>query len=87
MESAYIRQVLEELRYRGDNMKCVETYGDNQGSLSLAKNLEFYQRTKHIAVKYYYIREEVRKGNISLFYVLTEEMAADGLTKALNATI
>ena len=29
MESAYIRQVLEELGYRGDNVKCVETYEDN----------------------------------------------------------
>ena len=29
IESAYIRQVLEELKYRGDNIKCVETYGDN----------------------------------------------------------
>ena len=53
----------------------------------MAENPEFHQRTKHIAVKYHYIREEVRKGNISLFYVPTEEMAADGLTKALNATM
>jgi len=87
MESAYIRQVLEELGYTGEDAKVVETYGDNQGSLSLAENPEFHQRTKHIAVKYHYIREEVRKGNISLFYVPTEEMAADGLTKPLNAAM
>ena len=87
MESAYIRQVLEELGYTGEDAKVVETYGDNQGSLSLAENPEFHQRTKYIAVKYHYIREEVRKGNISLFYVPTKEMAADSLTKPLNAAM
>ncbi len=66
--------------------KCVELTGDNQGALSLAENPEFHQRTKHIAIRYHYLRDRVAKGRIELFYVPTDEMVADGLTKPLTST-
>jgi len=58
--------------------------GDSEGPLSLAENPEFHQRTKHIGVKYHYIREERAKGLIKLWYCPTRDMKADGLTKALG---
>lgn len=85
-ESEYLRQVLKELGYKGMETKCVELTGDNQGALSLAENPEFHQRTKHIAIRYHYLRDRVAKGRIELFYVPTDEMVADGLTKPLAST-
>jgi hypothetical protein len=64
----------------------VEICGDNQGALALAENPEFHQRTKHINVRYHYIRELVEKKQIELFYIPTDENVADGLTKPLDAT-
>ena len=65
-------------------MKCIKIYGDNQGSLALTENPELHQRTKHIAVKYHYLREERSKGVVRFWYCPTEDMAADGLTKPLG---
>jgi hypothetical protein len=57
---------------------------DNNGALLLAKNPIFHERTKHIAVKYHYIRDLIDKGILDLIYVPTKEQKADGFTKALD---
>jgi hypothetical protein len=38
------------------DIKCIKIYGDNKAALGLSENSEMQQRTKHIAVKYHYIR-------------------------------
>ena len=38
---------------------------------------------KHIDVQYHYICEQVSKGLVNLWYIPTEEMAADGVMKPL----
>jgi hypothetical protein len=58
MESAWLRYVFTELGWNSKDVKTVKIFGDNQGSLSLAQNPEFHQRTKHIEVKHHYIREQ-----------------------------
>ena len=59
-------------------------YRDNKGSLDLTANLVFHSRTKHIQVRYHAIRDYVERGEIRLQYIQTDEMLADGLTKALD---
>jgi len=78
-----LRSVFGELGYKGKDARCIRLYGDNQSSLALAENPELHQRTKHIDVKYYYVREQVTEGLVDLWYIPTEEIAADGLTKSL----
>ena len=85
-ESEYLRQVLNEMGYKGEDAQRVELHGDNQGALALAENPEFHQYTKYIATKYHYLRDRVEKGRIELFYVSTEDIVADGLTKPLGTT-
>ncbi len=58
--------------------------GDNQGSITLARNPVFHSRTKHIDIQHYYICDEVTLKRIELSYVPTDQMIADGLTKALT---
>lgn len=43
-----------------------------------------YGRTKHIELRYHFIREKVTEGLIKLTFVLTKDEAADGLTKPLQ---
>jgi hypothetical protein len=74
-----------ELQYRGTEHVPTHIYGDNQSSLALAENPEFHQRTKHIDIKYHFIRQQVEKGTIHLSYIPTADMVADGMTKPLTA--
>jgi hypothetical protein len=57
---------------------------DNQGTIKLAQNPVEHTRTKHIDIRYHFIRDSVKDGETELVYVPTEEMPADVLTKALT---
>ncbi|KAK6586176.1 hypothetical protein PZA11_001233 [Diplocarpon coronariae] len=85
-EASWIRQVLKEMGYAGDDATKVEMICDNQGALHLTENPEYHQRTKHIDIKFHYIRQELRKGHLDLWYTNTKDNAADGLTKSLNSS-
>ena len=57
---------------------------DNQGAIAIAKNPIVHARTKHIDIRYHYIREAVQGRTIKLEYCPTNEMLADILTKPLS---
>ena len=50
----------------------------------MAKNPIFHKRTKHIVVKYYYIRDLIIKGIIDLNYISSKDQKSNGLTKPLD---
>ena len=56
---------------------------DNTGAIAIAKNPVSHSRTKHIDIRYHYVREAVQDNLINLRYCPTEEMTADALTKSL----
>jgi len=57
---------------------------DNQAAIRLANNPEQHKRTKHISVKYHYIRDLVMKKEIILEYIDTNSQLADMFTKPLG---
>ena len=58
-------------------------YCDNQSCIKLSKNLVFHDKSKHIEIKYQYIRDMVEKGAVKLQYISTDEQIAHVLTKPL----
>lgn len=56
---------------------------DNQGSIFLATNPAHDRRTKHIDIRYHYIREFVENGYGDIFWCPTEDQVADAFTKSL----
>ena len=58
-------------------------YEDNQSAKCMAKNPQFHGRTKHISIKYHYIREQMEWGAVALKYYPSNDMIADMLTKGL----
>ncbi|KAK2074720.1 hypothetical protein P8C59_008904 [Phyllachora maydis] len=58
-------------------------YGDNQGSITVANDPALYARTKHTLLKFRYVREQVKAKIVTIIYLNTKCMPADGLTKAL----
>lgn len=56
---------------------------DNQSAIRLIRNPEFHKRTKHIDIRYHFVREKYVNGEIKLEYVPSEEQLADIFTKPL----
>ena len=56
---------------------------DNQSCVKFLKNPVFHEKSKHIQIKYHYIRDMVQWGAVKLRYVVTKEQIADVLTKPL----
>ena len=70
----------------GLSVSALKVYEDNQGAIALAKNPEFHKRTKHIDIRYHFVREKVEDGHVILKYCPTLDMLADLMTKPISAT-
>lgn len=55
----------------------VVSFMDNMSAICLVKNSEFHRRTKHINVRYHFIRDEYEKGTFNLEHISTDEIIAD----------
>ena len=66
---------------------CIKVFVGNDGTISLANNPLSLARTKHIDVRFHFIRELTRSKTISVEYVPTKEQRADILMKALTGAI
>lgn len=58
-------------------------FSDSQSAIALTKDGHYHARTKHIDIRYHFIRYVIENGSIKLIYCPTNEMTADVLTKAL----
>lgn len=81
-EAVWLRELMTELIRKP--IKSTVIYEDNQSAICVAKNPQFHGRTKHIGIKYHYIREQVSNKKVELIYCPTENMVADTLTKPLS---
>jgi hypothetical protein len=80
-QAAWLRSLFSEL---GIKMGPLPVYGDNQGSIFLASNPLTEKRTKHIDIKYHYIRDLLEEEKVELFFVSGNDNPADLLTKSLG---
>lgn len=81
-EAMWLRDLLEQL-----GVPCqgaTQIYGDNNGALALTKDPVFHARSKHIKVRYHFVREQVEAGEIDCVRVDTKENTADVFTKPLD---
>nr|GEV65987.1 retrovirus-related Pol polyprotein from transposon TNT 1-94 [Tanacetum cinerariifolium] len=63
----------------------IPIYCDSKSAIAISCNPVQHSRTKHIAVRYHFIKEHVEKGTIELYFVKTDYQLADLFTKALLA--
>ena len=74
---------LEFIRNQGYNMSHTLLYQDNRSAILLEVNgrLSSSKRTKHIKMKYSYIKDQIDRGEVKVEYKGTEDMWVDILTK------
>lgn len=80
-EAIYLRNLINEIH---GGFNCITVYNDNQGANKLCYNPVFHERSKHIDIRYHFIRDNIEKGIVKVDYLNTNEMIADVLTKSLG---
>lgn len=81
-EICWMRNLFTELGFDLSSTSS-PLFVDNQSAIAVAKNPEHHGRMKHLDLRYYWLRDEVDKKVIGVFYCPTADMPADLLTKAL----
>jgi hypothetical protein len=70
----------------GHEMDSTVIHCDNQSCVKLSENLVFHDKSKHIEIKYHYIRDMVQRKEVHVQYLSTHEQVADVFTKPLART-
>ncbi|GAB1598795.1 hypothetical protein Ahia01_000156700, partial [Argonauta hians] len=81
-EGKFLKSLIRDMT--GEDMITFTLNCDNQGSLALAKNPVQHNRSKHIDIKYHFVRDEVKSGTVQLLYVPSDQNIADIFTKAIS---
>ncbi|GJT62191.1 retrovirus-related pol polyprotein from transposon TNT 1-94 [Tanacetum coccineum] len=77
----WLRTQLTDYGFHFDN---IPMHCDSKAAIAISCNPVQHSRTKHIDVRYHFIKEQVEKGIVELFFVGTEYQLADLFTKALS---
>jgi hypothetical protein len=76
-----MRQTLRDFGYK---LSKVSLLCDNDSAIRMADNPIEHSCTKHIDIRYHFLRDHQQRGDIELAYVSTKEQLADIFTKPLD---
>lgn len=80
-ELLYLQLLIEELYTKLPLPTPI--YCDNQAAIALASKPKSQARTKHIDIRFHFVRRHVKDGTFTLLYCPTDDNVADAFTKAL----
>ncbi|UYV80249.1 hypothetical protein LAZ67_18002148 [Cordylochernes scorpioides] len=83
-EAVHIRMLLDELGFGEILEGPTVLRTDNQGARQLTRNPVYHARTKHIDIKWHYIRDIYNEGLVEVVHTPTQENVADIFTKSLT---
>ena len=75
----WMKRILEKLSLNESN--CSKIFCDNSTTIKLSKNSVLHGRSKHIDVRFHFLRDLTREGTIELIYCGTLDQLADMMTK------
>ncbi|KAJ9544387.1 hypothetical protein OSB04_024094 [Centaurea solstitialis] len=73
-----------QLRDYGLEYKKIPIYCDSKSAIAISANPVQHSKTKHIDIRYHFLKDNVEKENIEMYFVNTEYQLADLFTKALD---
>jgi len=62
----------------------VTIYCDNTTAIAVAKDPKYHRKTKHIKMRYHYIREAITEQDMILKHISTNSMVVDPFTKPIT---
>ena len=80
-EAIHLRSLMGSLGF--NQVEPTIIWDDNQGAIAMSENPVMHKRTKHIDIRFHFVRDATARGEIKLSYIPTSDQAADLLTKAL----
>ena len=83
--ATWLRNLLHELKMT--QHEATEIRVDNKSAIELAKNPVHHERSKHIDVRFHFIREKVKKGDMRMIHVASQDQVADIFTKPLPTAL
>ena len=78
-QALYVKSLVEELFC----LVKINIFTDNQSSLTIASFNASLRKVKHMDIKLRFIQEFLKNDNVTIFYLPTEKICADLLTKPL----
>jgi hypothetical protein len=81
-EAVWITKLVSDLF--DQTLESTIIYCDNQSCIRLSEHPVFHERSKHIEIKYYFIRDKFQEGEVKLDYIPTDEKTTNILTKPLS---
>ncbi|CAL5403117.1 unnamed protein product [Camellia sinensis] len=81
-KAIWLRRLLETLQHPHNGSTPI--YCDNSSTIKLSKNPVLHGRSKHIDVRYHFLRDLVKDGTLDLKHCRSEDQLADILTKPLK---
>jgi hypothetical protein len=81
-EAIWMKRFFNELNFKNDQFVLI--YANNKNVIDLIINSLFHKRTKHIEIRWHWIREMINRKKITLKYLFINEMIADDLIKSLS---
>ncbi|RWR79331.1 hypothetical protein CKAN_00790100 [Cinnamomum micranthum f. kanehirae] len=81
-KATWLRRILEELGHVQQESTIV--YCDNSSAIKLSKNPVMHGRSKHIDVRFHFLREFTKDGIVTMVHCQTQKQVADIMTKPLK---
>ena len=84
-EIKFIYQILASMGLKVQTP--IKVYVDNVGAMFMSENMTTSQRTRHVDIRYHYVREFVDENFLKIVFVKTENNVSDGFTKNLSGEL
>ncbi|KAM6543867.1 hypothetical protein CsatB_030554 [Cannabis sativa] len=82
-QAIWLRNFISALGVMDSISRPLKLYCDNSAAVAFSRNVRSTSRSKHIDIKYYFVKEKVTESLISIEYTPSTGMLADPLTKGL----
>ncbi|KAL9366567.1 hypothetical protein Peur_037766 [Populus x canadensis] len=84
-QAIWLRRILEEIQFKQQGATSI--YCDNSLTIKLSRNPVLHGRSKHIDVKYHFLRDLAKDEVINLIFCRSEDQVADIFTKPLETPL
>jgi hypothetical protein len=81
-DALWFSELMNELEFKREP---ITIYEDNEACINMSKNPQEFKRTRHIQVRYHFIRDHVHSGDVDIAHVRTTDQLADLFTKGMNS--